>query len=309
MRTVTCTEVDVWAEIVAGKLEALDHSSYVLAGIPRGGIPAAYAISSFIAKPCRVVSTEDDLSGATGSLILIDDVRFSGKSLEAAFAKHGHAVAAAVLVSKTDAGDSSGGVFGVEVPTGTWMQFPWETKDEDLGKPEDAVTRLIEYLGDDPTRDGLLETPRRFLKFLDEQRIGETYEATTFKSDITDLQVENGIPFGSLCEHHMLTYFGRASVGYIPNGKLLGLSKLVRITAEQCQGLTMQEVMTAQVASAVQNAAGTEDVAVITTAQHTCMLIRGVKAYGASMSSSAMLGKFRDSPALRAEFMALAGIS
>lgn len=308
MRTVTCTEVEVWAEIVAGKLEALDHSSYLLAGIPRGGIPAAYAIGKYLTKPYRVVSTEDDLSAVTGTLILVDDIYFSGKSMDAAFAKHAHAVTFAVLALKTMAHYVTG-VFGVEVPLNSWVQFPWETKDEDLGKPEDAVIRLIEYLGDDPTRDGLLETPRRFLKFLDEQRIGETYEATTFKSDITDLQVENGIPFGALCEHHILPYFGKASVGYIPSGKLLGLSKLVRITAEQCQGLTMQEVMTAQVASAVQNAAGTEDVAVITTAQHTCMLIRGVKAYGASMSSSAMLGKFRDFPALRAEFMALAGIS
>ena len=107
----------------------------------------------------------------------------------------------------------------------------------------------------------------------------------------------------------MLPYFGTASVGYIPNGELLGLSKLVRITADHCRGLTMQEVMTAQVASEVQNAANTQDVAVVTTAQHTCMIVRGVKAYGSSMSSSAMLGKFRDFPALRAEFMTLAGIS
>ncbi len=281
------------------------------AGIPRGGLMVAVMMEAAYRKYRKdetlVFSADDVPSTYAENVVLCDDVLTTGKTMSEAAQRFDTILAGAVLVSKNFGSPATLTALRA-IESGEWVEFPWEAREQG-GKPLDAVTRLIEYAGDDPTRDGLLETPERVLKYLDEQRIGEPYEATAFKSDITDLQVEKGIPFGSMCEHHMLPFFGTALVGYIPNGKLLGLSKLVRITADHCRGFTMQEVMTAQVASAVQEAAGTPDVAVITTAQHTCMIVRGVKAPGSSMSSAAMLGKFRDAPALRAEFMALAGIS
>ena len=304
--------VDRLAGIVAGRIMARGANAFVLVGIPRGGIPAAYAIAQYMRPDTVVTSIDDNLSRYSGSsekLVLVDDITTTGQTIEDALKKMPDPLdtLAAVLLCKNP-GEDDAALYAENVAQDDWVEFPWESR-EHGGKPLDAVVRLLEYVGDDPTREGLLKTPERFLKFLDEQRIGEAYEATTFKSDITDLQVENNVPFGSLCEHHMLPYFGTASIGYIPNGKLLGLSKLVRITADHCRGLTMQEVMTAQVGSAIQEAVDTEDVAVITTAQHTCMIIRGVKVPGATMTSSAMLGKFRDAPALRAEFMTLAGMN
>ena len=262
-------------------------------------------------KAYQVVSTNDDLSATgTAALIIVDDIYFSGKSMDEALARHGHAVGWAVLVLKTMAHEITG-VFGADFPLATWVQFPWETKDKDLGKPEDAVTRLIEYVGDDPTRPGLEETPKRVLRFLEEVKARRDLDwtATTFDSTIEDLQAMGGIKFNSLCEHHMMPYFGTAAIGYIPNGKLIGLSKLPRILRSAAGGLTMQEHVTHFVAEAVKKATGSEDVAVVTTCSHTCMTVRGVKSEGASMISSAMLGKFKTAPALRLEFLALTGLS
>ena len=107
----------------------------------------------------------------------------------------------------------------------------------------------------------------------------------------------------------MLPYTGVVAIGYIPNGKLLGLSKAARCLRMYAGGLTIQEELTRKVAKKMSELTGSEDVAVVITATHTCMTMRGIQATGASTTSSAMLGKFRDAPALRAEFMALAGLS
>lgn len=170
-----------------------------------------------------------------------------------------------------------------------------------------AVRTLILYLGDDPTRDGLVETPRRFLAFLDELKefTQEDVSLTAFESVCDDLVIEHDIAFSSLCEHHMLPYFGRAQVGYLPTGKVIGASKIARIVYKFAAGLTIQEHLTHDVAHHLQTAAGLASVAVTTKAQHMCMEMRGVYAHGASLSYSAMLGEFRTSPVLRAEFLAL----
>ncbi len=308
--TITSDDMELYAEKLAARIIQSGHEKYILCAIPRGGVPVAYAIRHKLSKLgifSAVHTTAEPPPPLTGATVLVDDIAVTGFALDAAAVQiEATPVLEAVIVAKPSMRGRV--IYAVDVDQDVWVEFSWEAKEQG-GKPLDAVIRLIEYLGDDPTRDGLLKTPERFLEFLDEQRIGEPYEATVFKSDITDLQVENNIPFSSLCEHHILPYFGTASVGYIPNGNLLGLSKLVRILADHGRGLTMQEVVTAQTAAAIENAAGTPDVAVITTAQHSCMIVRGVKAHGTTTTSSAMLGKFKAVPALRAEFIALAGIS
>jgi GTP cyclohydrolase IA len=173
----------------------------------------------------------------------------------------------------------------------------------------DAVRELISYLGDDPERDELRDTPRRVVDFYDELRTGpDPFTATTFPSHgFGDLVVVRDIPLFSLCEHHMLPWFGRATVGYIPNGRLLGLSKLPRIVYEIQSHLTTQESVTHQVAEAVTAATHSDAVAVTTIAVHSCVTVRGAKAHGSSTVASAMFGQFRTNMALRSEFLQLIG--
>jgi len=190
----------------------------------------------------------------------------------------------------------------------SWVTFPWEKADPDQGRPEDAVRRLIEYVGADPTTPELVETPRRVLKFLDElrERADGDFEATAFEIDHQDLVVVRTIPLYSLCPHHLLPFFGTAHVGYIPaRGRVLGLSKLARAVAKESAGLRTQEALTAAVADSIKQSAQTEDVAVVTKAVHSCMIMRGVKAFGSETITSSMLGEFRAQPALRAEFLSL----
>lgn len=302
------------AESVAGLLQdGLGRLSMreptAFAGIPRGGIPAAMMVAKAWADlgdrhEIPVFSSDDVPESFRARIVLVDDIRVTGNTMaraKALFASN--VMSQVVLVHKGLASDV---LSGMEVPANEWVTFPWETREND-GKPEDAVSRLIEYLGDDPTRDELLETPARVLRFYDELRTASEQEitATTFDSTTKDLVVISGIPFASLCEHHMLPFFGEAAIGYIPNGYILGLSKPARAVQQAAAALTVQEHLTAQVAEQISEWAKSPNVGVVTTAVHSCMVIRGVKAVGSRTSSSAMLGSFRTAPELRAEFFSV----
>ena len=181
-------------------------------------------------------------------------------------------------------------------------------KDSDAGRPEDAVARLIEYIGDNPLRGAVQETPKRVLDYYDELRTqaADPVRVTTFPTDNEDLIVIRDIPVFGLCEHHMLPYYGVAHVGYIPHGQVIGMSKVPRLIAKMAAGLTIQERLTGDVAKVIQDATGSTNVGVVISAVHTCMVMRGAKAVGSETVTSAMHGLFRESVALRAEFLALA---
>lgn len=170
-----------------------------------------------------------------------------------------------------------------------------------------AVRCLLRFLGRDPDDEHVKDTPRRVLalyrELLDQGQV--EINGTTFASEADDLVVVKDIPLHSLCEHHMLPYSGVAHIGYIPNGRVLGLSKFARTVAKVASGLTVQETVTRNIALAISDMAPSEDVAVITEASHSCMILRGAKAFGTSTSASSMLGVFRTDVALRAEFLNL----
>ena len=177
-----------------------------------------------------------------------------------------------------------------------------------MSEAEEAVRVLIRYLGDDPTRPGLVETPARVLRMFDEIREAGKVDnvLTTFESSTAkDLVIVRNIPLYSLCEHHMMPYYGDASVAYIPEGQVLGLSKIARLVDKHASGLTIQEELSSVIAHSVQEAAKCKSVAVVTRATHMCMVMRGVKAHNSSTVASAMLGEFRNNPTLRMEFMSL----
>ncbi|RUP09403.1 GTP cyclohydrolase I FolE [Hyphomicrobium sp.] len=177
---------------------------------------------------------------------------------------------------------------------------------------EAAVKTIIRWTGDDPTRDGLQETPSRVAKALEEYFRGydqdpEAILQKTFEEieGYDEIIVLRGIRFESHCEHHMAPIIGRAWVGYIPDGRVVGISKLARVVDAYAKRLQIQEKMTAQIANTIQDVLKPQGVAVVIKAEHHCMTTRGVHKPGTDMVTSRMLGAFRDNPLTRQEFLAI----
>lgn len=181
-------------------------------------------------------------------------------------------------------------------------------------RAEAAVRVLLADIGEDIERDGLLDTPARFVRALHEMTSGyETDVAallsTTFTDDYDEMVVVRGVDFHSLCEHHLLGFTGTATVGYIPQPGLgvVGLSKLARLVDAFARRLQVQERMTQQIAQAIDEHLRPVGVGVVLRARHSCMGCRGVRKPGAEMVTSTLLGAMRDEPQTRAEFLSLAG--
>ncbi len=168
-------------------------------------------------------------------------------------------------------------------------------------------------LGEDVSRDGLVDTPKRAAKamqFLTDgynKTVEDVVNGAIFESDTDEMVVVQGIEFYSLCEHHMLPFIGTCNIAYLPQGNVLGLSKFARIVDVFARRLQIQEGLTKQIAEAVQQVTGAQGVGVIMEAKHMCMMMRGVQKQNSSMMTSVMLGSFRNSQATRDEFLRLIG--
>lgn len=174
---------------------------------------------------------------------------------------------------------------------------------------EALVEAMLVAVGEDPARGGLKRTPLRVAKAMDFLTSGYRMSAedvirqALFEEDCTEMVVVRDIEFYSLCEHHMLPFFGHAHVGYLPNGKVVGLSKIARVVDVFARRLQVQERLTNQVADALMTHLGAHGVAVVIEASHTCMMMRGVQKQRSTTVSSAMRGTFQDDPRTRSEFM------
>jgi GTP cyclohydrolase I len=175
---------------------------------------------------------------------------------------------------------------------------------------EDAVRVLLRWAGEDPAREGLVDTPKRVAKayrdwFSGYQLDPDDYLARTFKEvcGYDELIVLRDIQFESHCEHHMAPIIGRAHVGYLPNGKVVGISKLARVVDAYARRFQVQEKMTAQIAGCIERVLQPRGVGVVIEAAHECMTTRGVHKRGVSMITSKMLGTFREDARTRAEFL------
>ena len=168
--------------------------------------------------------------------------------------------------------------------------------------------QLLEYIGEDTSQEGLARTPHRAAKsFLEstqgyQQDISEILNDAIFESDMDEMILVKDIELFSTCEHHILPFFGKCHVGYIPNGKILGLSKVARIVDVFAKRLQIQEQLTHQIADAIESAVQAKGVAVVIEAQHFCMMMRGVQKQNSVMKTSRMLGVFRSKSETRAEF-------
>ncbi len=170
---------------------------------------------------------------------------------------------------------------------------------------------LLQGIGEDPNREGLRDTPRRAAKafhFLTKgynENVEQIINGAVFKSDMDEIVLIKNIELYSLCEHHLLPFIGKCHVGYLPNGKILGLSKIARIVDVFARRLQIQERLTKQIADTIMDAVDAAGVAVVIEAQHLCMMMRGVEKQNSSMITSCVLGMFRENLSTREEFFSL----
>jgi len=176
---------------------------------------------------------------------------------------------------------------------------------------KEAFLALIRHIGEDAGREGLLKTPERAGKAWADltsgyaRDLGEIINGAIFDAPNDDMVIVKDIEIYSMCEHHLLPFFGKCHIGYLPRGKIIGVSKLARIADMYARRLQVQERLTHEIAEALMDALAPRGVAVVIEARHLCMMMRGVEKQNSDMLTSSMLGAFRRRPATRAEFLSL----
>ncbi len=265
-----------------------------LYGIPRGGIYAAQLVSTalwrrgFLNKLVQKAKTAD---------VFIDDIIDMGVTRDKYKHEYGNVLFLA-LVDKTKADSNL---------KNTWVSFPWERMNNE-NSPTENIRRIIQFIGEDPEREGLKDTPTRVIKSYEKLFGGYKQNPAdiikVFKDDTCDEMVlVKDIEFFSFCEHHILPFFGKAHIAYIPKGKVIGISKLVRILEMYSRRLQIQERICQQITIALQNNLQPLGVACVLEAQHFCMTARGVEKQHSIMVTSSLTGVFKKDSQTRNEFM------
>ncbi len=182
-----------------------------------------------------------------------------------------------------------------------------------IPKVEGLIMELLAEIGEDPKREGLLNTPARIAAALDfltsgyRQDVEGLIHGACFSQETSSMIIVRDIEVYSLCEHHMLPFFGRCHIGYIPRGTIFGISKLARLVDMYARRLQIQERLTEQIAYAVHDSIRADGVGVMIEARHLCMMMRGVEKQNSMMVTSSLLGVFRSNPSTRQEFLSLIG--
>jgi len=292
-------------KLLADKIRKRHPDVDCVYGIPRGGIPVAgmldlpYLITPFHNPTPQVIAGEAANQGKR--CLVVDDIVDSGSTAEQYM---GHGLEFDALFRKPH----SPRMFAPSAEeTSEWITFPWEVAETG---PEDAVRRLLEYVGEDPTREGLLDTPKRVVKAFREMTCGLQMEpasvlGTVFNETSDEMVVVKGIRFSSMCEHHLLPFTGTAAVGYVPDNKVVGLSKIPRLVEVFAKRPQVQERMTNQISQTLIDVLKPLGVGVVVKAHHSCMGCRGVRQPDAEMITSSMLGCMREDPASRHELLRL----
>ena len=279
MKTIELTWEDIISRIEYIKKKNKITSKTKIFGVPKNGM----IVASFFG--CKNVYNPEDAD------IIVDDIIDSGKTKKK-YRKMFPKKKFIVLFEKDK--------------KGTWINFPYEKNTE--SDYQDLVVRLLQVIGEDPNREGLLDTPRRYLDAFKEFLSPPEFNMTTFDVENTDeMIVQLDIPFYSFCEHHVLPFFGKGYIAYVPNKKIVGLSKLARTLETFSRRLQNQERITNQVAQYLQANLEAKGVAVVLKARHMCMEMRGVKTSDTHTITSKLLGSFKSDDRTRAEFLNLIG--
>lgn len=243
--------------------------------------------------------------------LVVDDICSSGKTLSVIMdcAKLRYKYIKTLVIHQ-DYDSSFVADFSVKAISGVWIDYFWEKPD--AGNITDHVTRILQFIGENPNREGLLDTPARVVKSWSQLYSGYKEDAgdhlsKCFSSDMDELIICKDIEFYSNCEHHMQPFFGKVHVGYLPGGKVVGLSKIARAVEVFARRLQIQEQLTEQIAkSMMDNIEGIKGCGVVVEAKHFCMCARGVNKQNSSMVTSSLKGVFKEDSELKAEFMKLA---
>jgi len=292
-----------------GSLSRINHmmlakasvgESLTLYAIPRGGIPVSYIYAKYFDGTNYTFA--DELTPDVD--VIIDDLIDSGTTIKRCL-EIAPTAYVAVPINKLDD----------EKYKGKWVVFPWEgTKGENNDtSADDIIIRLLEYIGEDSTRGGLIETPKRVLKaWKNEWSKGYSQEPADVLKVFEDgadgcdqMVIVKDIPVYSHCEHHLAPFFGTATIAYIPNKKIVGLSKLSRVVDIFAHRLQVQERLTNQIADAINDNLDPVGVGVIVNCRHMCMESRGIRRSGTSTVTSALRGAIREDARARSEFMGL----
>ncbi len=259
-------------------------------GVPRGGVPVALMVAA--------LTGAEIVNDALDATVIVDDIYDSGATYDRITNEH-RSAKFIVLCDKR-----------IQPWWGKWLVMPWETTEEHDSSAEDAVVRLLQFIGEDVHREGLRETPGRVVRAWGEWAAGYGADPArilkTFEDGATnELVIVHNIPVVSKCEHHLADIHGIAHVGYIPDGRIVGLSKLARLVDAFARRLQVQERLTGQIADALVEHLTPKGVGVLVRASHACMSSRGVKIHGSVTTTSAMRGALMDKPEARAEFLSL----
>lgn len=297
MKTVTQGEVHIWAKAAASRIQK-EYSGIAARPlraypIPRGGVPAAYAIARYMKLDIVDKASEAD--------ILIDDLIDSGRTMKKY--QDEYDIPMYVLLDKRRPEE-----YGIEKDS--WIVWPWEG--DSNSSLEDNITRLLEFIGEDPSRDGLVETPARVAKAWRQWTSGYSQKPEDILKSFVDgakgvdeMVILRDLPIYSHCEHHLAAIFGTCTIAYIPNGKIVGLSKLARLADLFARRLQVQERLTNQIADALDVQLNPVGVGVVIKARHLCMESRGICQQGHYTITSAVRGALKTKPEARAEFMEL----
>ena len=310
MLNLTYSGIEEAVDKLAEQLK--DQPIQAIYGIPRGGIIPAYMLSQKMKLPLIENLNAVLMNKKDHFVLVVDDIEDSGKTIAKyydMFKKAGIPAILAVLVTKEKQYFAKH--WAISCPGDTWVNFPWE--DNGLQEAEgitDNIVRILEYIGEDSDREGLQETPARVQKAYGELFAGYKQDphkilSKRFTSNYDQMVVLRNVEFTSTCEHHMLPFFGTVSIAYVPDGKVVGISKLARLVDCFARRLQIQEQMTEQIAYAINDELNALGVGVVIKARHMCMMIRGVGKQQSEMMTSKVLGALMDKPAAREEFLNL----
>jgi len=280
-------------------ISLIDFSKYTgLYGVPRGGCPLVTALASRVKLP--IVANPWKQKGR--KILVVDDVCDSGRT-RSKFRGFDFAV----LHVKENASPKPT-YWANQVESGNWIQYWWEG--DQLGDIENTIIRQLEYIGEDPNREGLRDTPRRIVRAWGELFRGYSQDPsdvlTTFDGEGYDqIILLKDIEIYSMCEHHMLPFFGKAHVAYIPDKRIIGISKLARLVDIYARRLQIQERIGEQVTTALMEYLHPVGAACVIEATHLCMRMRGIEKQRSVMITSSMKGAFFEDSKTRSELMML----